>query len=132
MKSILENIVNNTTLSVWIFRFEQITIYTLYKTSNSCSWIGCILEEKPLAQKAICIQAERSGMPKELPNSKILIYPGNKIRSMAKGHYSEKKKELCSFQQFQAFPPKCNIQLVYGKGRRHVDLFFYLNESRNL
>ena len=29
-------------------------------------------------------------------------------------HYIEQKMEVDNFYRFQAFPPKCNTQLVYG------------------
>lgn len=37
-----------------------------------------------------------------------------------------KEKQGC-LPSVKAFPPKCNTQLVYGKGRRDVDLFFCTN-----
>lgn len=57
----------------------------------------------------------------------ISILPGHPQQPNS-GFGIVKEKQGC-LPSVKAFPPKCNTQLVYGKGRRNVDLFFCTNHQ---
>ena len=116
MKSIIKNEVNNRGRIAWLSRFEKVTIYTV------CGLLGSISRKAPIPSRRLHAN---------IPESKHLNVLGINLRTMALIHCYEWVDKSSSLHLFQAFPPKCNTQLVYGKGRRDVDLFFCAHKSKN-
>ena len=115
MKSIIKNEVNNRGRIAWLSRFEKVTIYTV------CGLLGSISRKAPIPSRRLHAN---------IPESKHLNVLGINLRTMALIHCYEWVDKSSSLHLFQAFPPKCNTQLVYGKGRRDVDLFFaHINQK---
>ena len=117
MKSITKNDVNNRGSLARLSRFEKVTIYTV------CGLLGSISRKTPIPS---------GRLHANLPELIHLIFPGINLRTMTLIHCYEWVDKSSSLYQFQAFPPKCNTQLVYGKGRRDVDLFFCAYKSKTI
>jgi len=124
MKSISANTANNHAHSGWLFRFGKGSIYTSPKAWEMYRWECHDSNELTLISAFRDTPVRKRGLHEKHPKSTHLISFEHIIRSMATDPCLEIKEEPSSLPPFQAFPPKCNTQLVYGKGRRNVDLFF--------
>ncbi|SDC21561.1 hypothetical protein SAMN05216323_102135 [Williamwhitmania taraxaci] len=132
MKSISENIANNHAHSAWLFRFGKGSIYTFLKAWGTYRWECNDSTESTFISAFRDTPIRKRGLQEKYPKLTHLISVEHILRSMATDRCLEIKEEPSSLPPFQAFPPKCNTQLVYGKGRRNVDLFFCANKSRNI
>ena len=111
MKDLLKNVINNLVERYWLLRFEKVTIYAFRIVPN---WES----DDDIEQKSTL-----SALQSMLLRIRLLIHLSEQIHLTSLGNDSgsdtnafcrDWKTDTGSLHRFQAFPPKCNTQLVYG------------------
>lgn len=111
MKDLLKNINNNLVERYWLLRFKKVTIYAFRIASN---WESDDNIEQKSTLSALYSRLLRIRLLNQLSEQIHLTSLGNDSGSNTNAFCRDRKTDTGSLYRFQAFPPKCNTQLVYG------------------